>query len=284
MKRIYVAGGGYVGLVSAVCYAQKGSFVSLYETDRRKRERIACAKAHFFEPDLDQLLAEAIQTRLLELVADPVSAVGASDFSFVTVGTPTPKDGSLDLSSVLAACRDIAQGLRKTLRYHVVVIRSTVFPGTTSGLVRKTLESSSGKRAGRDFGLVAYPEFLREGCAIRDTLDCDRIVLGAFDDRSGDALEEFVREFYDHHVPPILRVSPTTAEMIKYASNAFLATKICFINEMANLCERFRDVDVERVADGMGHDHRIGRAFLDAGLGFGGSCLPKDLGALVRGA
>jgi UDPglucose 6-dehydrogenase len=131
---------------------------------------------------------------------------------------------------------------------------------------------------------VAYPEFLREGSAIHDMLHPDRVVLGEFDERSGNVLEEFIQEFYGANLPPVLHVSPTSAEMIKYASNAFLATKVAFMNEIANLCERFENVDVRRVADGMGYDPRIGRAFLDAGLGFGGSCLPKDLRALVEGA
>lgn len=150
--------------------------------------------------------------------------------------------------------------------------------------MREVVEEVSGKRAGRDFGLVAYPEFLREGSAIADMLRPDRIVLGEFDGRSGNALEALFREFYGVEAPPLLRVRPATAEMIKYASNAFLATKVAFINEIADLCGELQDVDIDRVADGMGYDHRIGRTYLDAGLGFGGSCLPKDLRALVTGA
>jgi UDPglucose 6-dehydrogenase len=193
-------------------------------------------------------------------------------------------DGSVDLSDLLAACRDIAQGIRHCTSFHVLVIRSTVFPGTTSDLVRETVEKHSGKRVSEGFGLVAYPEFLREGYAVHDMLHPDRIVLGELDNHSGDVMEAFVREFYGRDLPPVLRVSPTTAELVKYASNAFLATKVAFVNEIANLCERFDGVDVRHVAYGMGYDPRIGRRFLDAGLGFGGSCLPKDLRALVEGA
>lgn len=284
MKRIYVAGAGYVGLVSAACYASKGNLVYLYEKEEARRKSIASGKTPFFEPKLDELLTNAIDTGRLQVVADPVPAVASSDFSFVAVGTPSRKDGSIDLAGVLAACRDIARAIKKLTGYHVLAIRSTVFPGTMSGAVRQTVERFSGKRAGREFGLVAYPEFLREGSAVDDLMRPDRIVLGEFDDRSGNEIEGFVREFYGDNLPPILRVSSVTAEMIKYASNAFLATKIAFINEIANLCERYEDADVRQVADGMGFDRRIGRAFLDAGLGFGGSCFPKDLRALVEGA
>jgi UDPglucose 6-dehydrogenase len=258
--------------------------VSVYEKDEAKRRAIARGKATFFEPGLDQMLVKAIQAGRLEVVANPGRAVASSDISLVAVGTPSRRDGTVDLAAMLAACRDIARGLRRSSGYHVVAIRSTVFPGTTSGSARKTLERFSLMRAGEDFGLVAYPEFLREGSAIHDMLHPDRLVLGEFDYRSGNVMERFVRDFYGNDMPPILRVSCPTAELIKYASNAFLATKIAFINEIANLCEHFEDADVRRVADGIGYDHRIGRAFLDPGIGFGGSCLPKDLRALVEGA
>jgi UDPglucose 6-dehydrogenase len=283
VRHVYVAGAGYVGLVSAACYAQKG-IVYLYEKDQARRETIASAKAPFFEPELNQLLAKLVETACLQIVTDPAVAVAASDLSFVAVGTPVRRDGYIDTSQVLAACRDIGRGLRIRSGYHVVVIRSTVFPGTTSGLVLRTLERSSGKKAGEDFGLVAYPEFLREGSAVYDTLNPNRIVIGGIDDRSGNMIEEFLRELHGSDLPPVLRVTPETAEIVKYASNGFLATKVAFINEMANLCEHFEAVDVKQVADGMGYDPRIGRAFLDAGLGFGGACLPKDLRALAEGA
>jgi UDPglucose 6-dehydrogenase len=284
VRHIHIVGAGYVGLVSAVLYAQKGHLVTIYEKDETKRNAMRSGRATFFEPNLEQLLAESIQEGCLEVVADPVLVGVSPDLFFVTVGTPSRRDGSVDLSAVMAACRDIAEWMKGSSGYRVLAIRSTTFPGTTCGPVRELVEKFSGKRAGRDFGLVAYPEFLREGSAIHDMLHPDRVVLGEFDERSGNVLEEFIQEFYGANLPPVLHVSPTSAEMIKYASNAFLATKVAFMNEIANLCERFENVDVRRVADGMGYDPRIGRAFLDAGLGFGGSCLPKDLRALVEGA
>ncbi len=284
MRRIYVAGAGCAGLVSAACYARKGHLVSIYEKEQIKREIIVSMRAPFFEPNLDELLAQVMQDGRLQVAADAVSQAAAADLCIVTVGTPTLRDCSLDLSAVLAACHDIGRGFAKSSEYNVLAIRSTVSPGTTSGLVRRTVEQSSGKRAGRDFGLVVCPEFLRTGSAIRDMLHPDRVVIGASDDRSGDTFEQFVRGFYDENPRPVLRVSPTTAEIIKYASNAFLATKVGFMNEIANICELFEDVDVRQVAEGMGYDPRIGTALPKAGLGFGGPCLPKDLAAFAAGA
>lgn len=280
-RRIYVAGGGYVGLVSAACYAQKGNAVVLYEKDRFKRRTVASGRSWFYEPKLDEILEDVVKTGHLALARNPVNAIANSDFHMIAVGTPTRRDGAADLSELVMACRDVAKGLKKHTRYVVVAIRSTVPPGTTSGLVRDTLEHLSGKRAGREFGLVAYPEFLREGSAVHDTLHAERVVIGELDKRSGSSIMRLLRDFYGRSLPPTVRVSPSAAEMIKYASNAFLATKIAFINEIANLCEHFENVDVMQVAEGMGHDHRIGRAFLNAGIGFGGPCLPKDLKALT---
>lgn len=284
MRRVYVAGAGYVGLVSAVCYAQRGDFVYVYDKDENRSKALASGRSPFFEPGLDQLLVKSTKSGYFEVVDDPVPAVAASDLCIVAVGTPATPEGFLDLSAVLDACRSIGQGVAKSEGYHMVAIRSTVCPGSTSGVLRTTLENSSGKTAGSDFGLVAYPEFLREGSAIHDFFHPSRVVLGECDSRSGDAMEAMIRDFFRDDPCPILRVNATTAEMIKFASNAFLATKITFINEIANLCERVGDVDVGQVADGMGRDPRIGGGFLEAGLGFGGSCLPKDLRALVRTA
>jgi UDPglucose 6-dehydrogenase len=283
VEHVYVAGAGCAGLVTAACYANAGKMVSIYERDAARRKILSSMKAPFSEPNLSELLLNVMEQGHLRVVGDPVSAARASDLSVVAVGTPSKIDDSVDLSMVLAACNDIAQGLRKSSRYHLVAIRSTVFPGTTNVLSER-LERTSGKRAGHDFGLVVYPEFLRTGSAIDDMLHPDRVVIGAFDDHSGNALQQFLAEFYDGNPPCILRVTPTTAEIIKYASNAFLGTKVAFMNEIANLCDRFEDVDVRQVAEAMGYDPRIGRELPFAGLGFGGPCLPKDLRALAAGA
>jgi len=283
-KRIVIVGAGHVGLVSAACYAQAGSCVAVYEKDQTKRGIIASGRSWFYEPSLDGMLRNLKKTGRMTVVSDPVSAVGSSDLAIVAVGTPTRRDGTADLSDLARACRGIARGVKLASHYVLVVIRSTVLPGTTSRLIRRTLERVSRKKAGRDFGLVVFPEFLREGMAVHDTIHPSRIVIGELDRRSGNALERFLKEFYGRDLPPLIRVNMATAEMIKCVSNAFLATKVSFINETANLCERLDNVDVDCVADGMGYDHRIGRDFLNAGPGFGGSCLPKDLKTLVKGA
>jgi len=162
------------------------------------------------------------------------------------------------------------------------VVKSTVIPGTTENIVKPILEESSGKRCGTDFGLCMNPEFLREGSALHDTFNPDRIVIGEYDKKSGDILEALYREFYAEKMPPIIRTTPVNAELIKYANNAFLATKISFINTIANICDRIPGADVTVVAKGIGLDKRIGPLFLNAGLGYGGSCLPKDLRALIQ--
>jgi UDPglucose 6-dehydrogenase len=171
--------------------------------------------------------------------------------------------------------------LRKKDCYHIVVIKSTVIPGTTQNIVKVILEKESGKRCGADFGLCMNPEFLRQGSAFYDTFHADRVIIGEYDKKSGDMLESLYRDFYGKTVPPIVRTTLSTAELIKYASNSMLATKISFINTIANICEKIPDADVEAVATAIGLDKRIGPLFLDAGLGYGGSCFPKDVKALI---
>jgi len=172
--------------------------------------------------------------------------------------------------------------LRVKDEYHLVVLRSTVVPGTTENVVKPIVEVRSGKRCGEGWGLCFNPEFLSEGSAVEDTFNPDRIVIGECDERSGDVLESLYKEFYAEKMPPLLRTSPVNAELIKYANNAFLAMKVSFINTIANICERIPGADVTVVAKGIGLDKRIGSLFLNAGLGYGGSCLPKDLRALIQ--
>ena len=204
-----------------------------------------------------------------------------SDVTFIAVGTPSRADGSIDLTHVKDSCINIGRALKKKKGYHLTVLRSTVVPGTTGDLVKRTLEKNSGRKAGRDFGLAMQPEFLREGSAIEDTMNPDRIIIGEYDPRSGETLLNLYREFYGKRLPPTLRTNLASAEMTKYASNAFLATKISFMNEVANICEKVPGVDVVKVAEGMGLDKRIGKRFLQAGAGFGGSCFAKDVNAII---
>jgi len=281
MSRISVIGGGHVGLVSAVCFAERGYDTILCERDVEKAELIRAGNPPFFEPDLEGLLRRTIDAGKLKIYSSIKDSVSDSEIIFVAVGTPNKPDGSIDLTPIETASAEIGEALRGKVGYCLVVIRSTVVPGTTGNLVKPTIERHSGKKAGEEFGLAMQPEFLREGSAIEDTLNPDRIVVGEYDKRSGGLLEGFYLEFHKGRAPPIIRMNLASAEMVKYASNAFLATKISFINQIANICEKITGVDVTRIADAMGMDERIGRKFLDAGAGFGGSCFGKDLSALI---
>ena len=253
----------------------------LREIDQNRLEAIQQGNAPFREPLLDAALQRSLSSGKLLVTKDVREAVLGSDVIFVTVGTPGKKDGSIDLSQIRLAAKEIGGTLKKAEGYHHVVVRSTVIPGTTRKIVKPILEEASGRELGEKFGLAVNPEFLREGSAVHDTYYPDRIIIGELDSKTGDFLEGFYRMFHNGKPPPILRMTSTSAEMAKYASNAFLATKISFINEIANVCESVDDADVVQVADAVGLDARIGRKFLDAGLGFGGSCFPKDMRALI---
>ena len=281
MSRILIIGGGNVGLVSAACLANKDYDTVLCERDVEKAELIRAGSPPFFEPNLRTLLKKTIDAGKLRVSSRIEDAVPNSEVIFVAVGTPSKSDGSIDLTAIEASSVEIGEALRGKPSYCLVVIRSTVVLGTTENVVKPIIEKHSGKKAGEDFGLAMQPEFLREGSAVEDTFNPDRIVIGEYDKRSGDILESFYLQFYKDKVPPILRMNLVSAEMVKYASNAFLATKISFINQIANICENVPAVDVTEVADAIGLDERIGRKFLDAGAGFGGSCLGKDLSALI---
>ena len=197
------------------------------------------------------------------------------------MGTPSRPDGSIDLQYIESAAISIGKALKQKDAYHVIIIKSTVIPGTTQDIVKPALERESKKKCGVDFGLCMNPEFLRQGSAFQDTVNAERVVVGSFDKKSGDKVENLYKDFYSGHVPPIIRTTLSTAELIKYASNAMLATKISFINTIANLCEKIPGADVKVVATAMGLDKRIGPLFIDAGLGYGGSCFPKDVKALI---
>jgi UDPglucose 6-dehydrogenase len=280
--RISVFGLGYVGLTFGVCLASRGFEVTGVDVDKNRVEAVNGGEPPFYEPGLSELLREALGKGFFRATTDARDAVLASDASFICVGTPSAPDGSADLKYVEAAARAVGKALRGKEKWHLVVVRSTVPPGTTGGLVKRALEEESGKRAGEGFGLCANPEFTKEGSAVNDTFNPDRIVIGELDERSGSTLESLYREFHGGNPPPIVRTSLVNAELIKYASNAFLAMKVSFINEIANIAQRVPGADVEVIAKGIGFDKRIGPLFLRAGLGFGGSCFPKDLRALIR--
>jgi len=280
--KISVIGVGYVGLCTAVGFANKGYNVISSDVDEVKVAKIGEGIPPFHEPNLPEMLKATIHNGKLNcLVNQTQTAVRESDITYIAVGTPSKPDGSIDLKFIEAVSHDIGKALREKSSYHVVVVKSTVVPGTTQNTVKPILEKESNKKCGEDFGLCMNPEFLRQGCAFEDTSNADRIVIGSYDQKSGDIIETLYRELYSPTVPPVIRTGLATAELIKYASNAMLATKISFINTIANICEKIPGADVKLVATAMGLDKRIGPLFLDAGLGYGGSCFPKDVKALI---
>ena len=280
--KISVIGVGYVGLCTAVGFAKKGYGVVSSDVDAGKVAKINEGVPPFHEPGLPEMLKQTIENGSLKCLANKtLEAVLETDITYIAAGTPSKPDGSIDLQFIETVSSDIGKALRQKSNYHVVVVKSTVVPGTSQNTVKPNLEKESKKKCGEDFGLCMNPEFLRQGSAFQDTFNADRVVVGSYDQKSGDTLEALNREFYDPKVPPIIRTSLATAELIKYASNAMLATKISFINTIANMCEKIPGADVKTVAEAMGLDKRIGPLFLDAGLGYGGSCFPKDVKALI---
>jgi UDPglucose 6-dehydrogenase len=281
VQRISIVGTGYVGLSTAACFASRGYEVIASTRNEDKVRVINAKRAPFHEPGLDELVRTGIESGHLRAEISRSEAVCQTDVTFLTVGTPENADGTIDLHYVIGASEDIGRALKRKNAYHLVVVKSTVTPGTVRGPVKAALEEASGLVAGRDLGLCMNPEFLRQGSAIRDTLHPDRVVIGEYDEQSGQRLADLLAGFYGPDIP-LLRMSLESAEMIKYASNTFLAMKISYANEMARICERVPGVDVSNVMAGVGLDERINPKFLNAGAGFGGSCLPKDTKALCK--
>ena len=280
--KVSIFGLGYVGLSHAVAYALKDIRVVGFDVDREKIELIRKGVSPIKEPDVVKHLKSLVKDDKIRVTEDYRGAVLSTDITFVCVNTPSLQDGSADLSQVKSAISMIGEVLRDKERFHLVVVNSTVPPTTTENVVKPLLEDVSGKRVGEDVGLCFMPEFLREGSAIRDILEPWRIVIGEVDKKSGDVLESFLLDVHGKRLPPVIRTTPVNAELIKYSSNAFLAMRVSFINTMARVCELLPGADVDVVAYGMGLDPRIGFRYLSAGPGFGGSCLPKDLKALIK--
>jgi UDPglucose 6-dehydrogenase len=269
-------GTGYVGLVSGACLSEFGHNVVCIDKDSEKVAALRAGRIPIFEPGLEEVVAANVKAGRLAFDSDMAGAVGAAEAVFIAVGTPSRRgDGHADLSYVFEAARELAAHLGG---YTVVVTKSTVPVGTS----RKVKDIIRGARPDAQFDVCSNPEFLREGSAIEDFRRPDRVVVGCDSARAQDVVREIYRPLYLNETP-ILFTSPESSELIKYAANAFLATKITFINEMADLCEKV-GADVQDVARGIGLDGRIGSKFLHAGPGFGGSCFPKDTLALVRTA
>ncbi len=274
--RVAMIGAGYVGLVSGACFADFGHIVCCVDNDEGRIARLEAGQMPIFEPGLDDLVESNVRAGRLTFTGDLSAAVGAAEAVFIAVGTPSRRgDGYADLSYVYQAARDIAGALSG---YTVIVTKSTVPVGTGDEVERIIREA----RPDAEFAVVSNPEFLREGAAIADFKRPDRIVIGTEDARAAEVMRELYRPLYLNQAP-ILQTSRRTAELTKYAANAFLATKITFINEIADLCEQV-GADVQQVARGIGLDNRIGGKFLHAGPGYGGSCFPKDTLALIKTA
>ncbi|MEM7724007.1 MAG: UDP-glucose/GDP-mannose dehydrogenase family protein, partial [Pseudomonadota bacterium] len=272
--KIAMIGAGYVGLVSGVCFSDFGHEVVCVDVDPAKVDMLNAGEVPIFEPGLEALMARNVEAGRLTFTGDLAAAVGESDAVFIAVGTPTRRgDGHADLTYVFEAAKQIAQAMKG---YTVVVTKSTVPVGTND----KVAEIIAETNPDADFDVASNPEFLREGAAIDDFMRPDRVVVGVRNERAGEVMAEIYRPLYLRDAP-IITTDIASAELTKYAANAFLATKITFINEIAMLSERV-GADIKEIAKAIGLDGRIGSKFLHAGPGYGGSCFPKDTSALAR--
>lgn len=269
--RICVIGTGYVGLVSGTCFADLGNDVICVDNDEEKISVLKRGELPIYEPGLEEMIHRNVKEERLLFTTSIVEGVEASDIIFIAVGTPPKEDGEADLSFVEIVARDIALNMKS---YKVIVEKSTV-PVNTGEWIAHTIKINN--RHNVEFDVVSNPEFLREGTAVYDTMNPERIVIGTNSKKA----EDIMRDLYKPFNAPIIVTDIKSAELIKHASNAFLSVKISFINAVARICE-LTGADVIKVAEGMGYDNRIGKAFLNAGCGFGGFCFPKDLEAFIR--
>ena len=279
--RVSIFGLGYVGTVCAGCLAKDGHEIVGVDPVRTKVQMVNAGKSPIIEADIEEIIAGAVKSGRLRATEDPVQAILDTDLSFVCVGTPSQINGNLDLTHVRHVCEQLGEGLKDKTARHTVVIRSTILPGTMRKVVIPVLEETSGKKAGKDFGVCNNPEFLREGTAVMDFAFPSKTVIGEIDGASGD----LVAELYSRLNAPLIRTDIQTAEMIKYIDNSWHALKIGFANEIGNLCKSF-SIDAHKAMDIFCQDKKlnISSAYLKPGFAFGGSCLPKDLRALAYSA
>lgn len=272
MKKIAVVGTGYVGLVTGTCFADTGNQVICVDIDEKKVERMRNGEVPIYEPHLDTVFHRNIKAGRISFTTDLKAAVEFAEIIFLALPTPPGEDGSADLSYILAVADQLGEMMTE---FKVIVDKSTVPVGTSEKVKAKIQEKAS-----VDFAVVSNPEFLREGFAVDDFMNPDRVVIGTEDAKAIQIMSELYKPFTDNNKPLIV-MDEKSAELTKYAANAFLATKITFMNEIANFCELV-GADVDKVRQGVGSDSRIGHKFLYPGIGFGGSCFPKDVNALVR--
>ncbi|HIJ98627.1 TPA: UDP-glucose/GDP-mannose dehydrogenase family protein [archaeon] len=273
--KISIIGTGYVGLVTGVVLAGKGHEVICVDVDKEKIDRINQAVPPIHEDGLPEMLKAVVNNKKLRATTDLKEAIQNSEICFICVGTPSKPDGSIDLTQLENAVKQVGTALKEKKGFLSIVVKSTVVPGTTENVVLPAIIHASGKKAPEHFSLCYNPEFLREGKAMQDTLKPDKLVIGHTDTICSNNLKQVVTP-----ICPVIETNYKTAELIKYANNAFLATKISFANEIGNLCKQL-GIDAYTVSRAIGFDPRIGNQFLGAGLGFGGSCLPKDTAALT---
>lgn len=276
--KISVMGLGYVGAVSAGCFAKEGHQVIGVDTSKTKIDIINQGKSPIIEKGLDKLIRIGVENKLLEATDDLEDAVMRTKISLICVGTPSQSNGSLDLKYIRRVCEQIGLAIKKKSDFHIVVVRSTILPGTMQGVVVKTLEESSGLTVGTDFGVCINPEFLRESSAIYDFYNPPKTVIGQIDDRSGDV----VAKLYEKLDAPLIRTDLSTAEMVKYTDNVWHALKVGFANEIGNIAKAV-GVDSHKVMDIFCEDKKLNLSayYLRPGFAFGGSCLPKDVRALT---
>ena len=276
--KIAIIGLGFVGLPLASVLASKGNNVVAIDIDNDKCIKIRNGVSPFFEPDLEKTLRIGLKKKLI--VSNNFSLIKDCDVIIVAVGTPQKSNGAIELSIIKKAITTIGKILGKSKNNPIVLIKSTVIPGTMQNVILPILEKNSGKKAGKDFGLISNPEFLQESSAVKDTKFPHVVVLGGYQTKYMKKVKNFFAKF--HPNAPIIITNHQTAEMIKYANNSFLATKISFINQLANLCQNVPGANIDDIAKTIGFDPRIGKSFLNAGPGYGGSCLPKDMKALIN--
>jgi len=270
--KLCIIGSGYVGLVSGACFAEVGHNVICVDNNERKVEQLKAGHIPIYEPGLEELVSKNVSAKRLHFTSSIEEGVDGSEVVFIAVPTPPQPDGSVDLSYIEKVAREIA-GVLKPGQYRVIVDKSTV-PVKTGEKVADTIRRYN--KEGAEFDVVSNPEFLREGCAVPDLMKPDRIVVGGNSERA----IALMQKIYEPFMAPVLVTDINSAELIKHAANSFLALKISYINAVAQICEA-SGADVEKVADGIGSDKRIGRNFLNAGIGYGGSCFPKDIAAFI---
>ena len=261
--KVAIIGLGVVGLSFASVLGSRGFSVFGMDSDLKKIEKINSKKLPFFEPKLESFLKNAL-SKSLEITSDIEKIVKNCDFIFITVGTPKSKSGFIDLSMIKNVSKNIGISLRYSSKKPIIVVKSTVIPGTTADVIKPLIEKASRKKAGLGFEIITNPEFLREGNVIDDTLNPHLVVIGGSNKNSVNRLKKFYRKLYDSKIK-FMTTNSQTAEMIKYANNSFLATKISFINQSSSLCQSIPGTSIDEVAEGIGADPRIGRLFLNAG-------------------